>query len=252
MLDNSESQGAAQFTPGIYEYVTVFSREPNTVPGTTQSRINILTGSAAISSGSSSSTARAAQAGGSSSSSSTTPTTLETLLSQMLAADRARGIQDSIAAGTSQEHGPAGSRTRAAPAPPSSVLDFYIRGKLTAAELDTLTPYLTIGTGQYKRGLINVNTASATVLACVPGITPALAQQIVSARQTQGTPYTNLAWLVPILGNSAATQAGPYLTTESFQVSADVAAVGPGGRGYRRTLFVFDGEQRRAANCLPA
>ena len=122
-----------------------------------------------------------------------------------------------------------------------SVLEFYIRGKLTAAELDELTPYLTMSTGHYKTGLINVNTASATVLACVPGITPTLASQIVSARQSQTTPSTNLAWVATILGNAASIKAGPYLTTETFQVTADIAAVGPGGLGYRRTLFVIDG-----------
>jgi hypothetical protein len=30
------------------------------------------------------------------------------------------------------------------------------------------------------------------------------------------------------------------ITTRSFQYSADIAAVGPEGRGYRRVRFVFD------------
>jgi hypothetical protein len=79
------------------------------------------------------------------------------------------------------------------------------------------------------------------VLACVPGITTQTAQQIVSTRESQTGPYTNLAWVATILGNTAAIQAGPYLTTQTFQVTADVAAVGHNGRGYRRTLFVIDG-----------
>ncbi len=58
---------------------------------------------------------------------------------------------------------------------------------------------------------------------------------------SQATPSTNLAWVATILGNAAAIQAGPYLTTQTFQVTADVAAVGRYGRGYRRTLFVIDG-----------
>jgi len=31
-----------------------------------------------------------------------------------------------------------------------------------------------------------------------------------------------------------------YITTQSFQFTADIAAVGPFGRGYRRVKFVFD------------
>ncbi len=174
-----------------------------------------------------------ATSGATTSSGSAAPTTLSGLLTSMLGETREREIINNIQ-GT----------------PPNSVLEFYIRGKLTEPELNELTPYLISGTntGTYKKGLINVNTASATVLECVPGISQQIATQIVSTRQSQSqtTPYSDLAWLVSIFGDNAqghtaAYQAGPYLTTESFQVTADVAAVGPGGLGYRRTLFVIDG-----------
>ena len=33
---------------------------------------------------------------------------------------------------------------------------------------------------------------------------------------------------------------GDYVTTRSFQFTADIAAVGPFGRGYRRVKFIFD------------
>ena len=112
---------------------------------------------------------------------------------------------------------------------------------MTEAELDQITPYLTMSTGQFAKGLINVNTASQAVLQCVPGISQDQAGQLVSTRAAQTTPYTNLAWVVQILGNASSIQAGPYLTTQTYQVTADVAAVGPHGRGYRRTLFVIDG-----------
>ncbi len=245
VMDGSESQGAGQFTPGIYNYVTVFSREPNLVPGTSQPRISVTTGSAAVSSGSASSQGSTTNSG------STTPATLSALLTQMLGQNRAQevtlnvlGSFETASAGVTGTGGRGGGGGAAASSGTvNSVLEFYIRGKLTATELDTLTPYLTSGTnkGNYKQGLINVNTASAEVLACVPGITTSTASQIVSTRQGQTTPYTNLAWIATILGNTASYQAGPYLTTESFQVSADVAAVGPGGLGYRRTQFVIDG-----------
>ena len=111
---------------------------------------------------------------------------------------------------------------------------------MTADEFDKVSGKLTATSGTYTTGLVNVNTASAVVLACVPGITDDTAAQIVSARQSQTQPSTNLAWIVPLIGRAAVAQAGPYLTTRSYQVSADVAAVGRHGRGYRRTRFVID------------
>jgi hypothetical protein len=39
---------------------------------------------------------------------------------------------------------------------------------------------------------------------------------------------------------SVAIQAGRYLTGRTYQFSADIAAVGRHGRGYKRVKFVFD------------
>ena len=121
------------------------------------------------------------------------------------------------------------------------MLDFYYKAQLTPAQLDRLTPYLTISNTNYSTGMINVNTADATVLACVPGITYDLATQIVTQRQQQSTPWTNLAAVGTILGQANASQAGRYLTTYSYQWCVDVAAVGRYGRGYRRMQMIVDG-----------
>jgi type II secretory pathway component PulK len=115
-----------------------------------------------------------------------------------------------------------------------------MKSGMTAEEFAKISPQLTMSNGAYSVGLINVNTASETVLECVPGITQSTAAQIVSTRQGQTQPVTNLSWVASILGPAASAQAGPYLTAETWQVSADVAAVGHNGRGYRRTLFVID------------
>jgi DNA uptake protein ComE-like DNA-binding protein len=121
-----------------------------------------------------------------------------------------------------------------------SVLEFYTKSGLTPTEFAEVSGSLAMSGSAYSTGLINVNTASAAVLECVPGITAAAATQIISTRDAQPEPVTNLSWVAPILTGSAGTQAGPYLTAETYQVSADVAAVGRYGRGYRRTLLVID------------
>jgi DNA uptake protein ComE-like DNA-binding protein len=92
-----------------------------------------------------------------------------------------------------------------------------------------------------KTGLVNVNTASLTVLTAIPGIGDANASAIVSARQSQSTTSTGLMWVAQTLKDpTALAQAGIWLTGQSGVFSADVAAVGSHGRGYRRTRFIID------------
>ena len=48
-------------------------------------------------------------------------------------------------------------------------------------------------------GLININTASLSVLACLPGVDRNLAQAIISYRQSNGY-FPNIAWLLKVPG----------------------------------------------------
>jgi DNA uptake protein ComE-like DNA-binding protein len=181
---------------GILEYVTVYSREPNTqIDGTPRVNINAR-----------------GQAG------------LQTALQTALGADRASQIMQQIGRNATF----------------TSVLQFYISSGMTADEFAEVADSLTVSADPYIQGLVNVNTASATVLACLPGIEVNNAQTLVTYRQAHPDQLATVAWVAQALGNDAATQAGPYITAKSYQFSADVAAVGHHGRGYRRTLFVFD------------
>ena len=192
---NEGTDGETTFAPGLLEYVTVFSREPNTLADGTK-RINVTGSSSA----------------------------LTQLLTNTLGAARSGQINTAI-----QRAGGV-----------HSVLEYYVKSHMTQDEFVKVAPHLTMTNGAYSRGLINVNTACATVLECVPGITTDLAGQIISTREEQTTPVTDLSWVAPILGPGVCVQAGPYLTAQTFQVSADIAAVGRHGRGYRRTLFILD------------
>ena len=49
-----------------------------------------------------------------------------------------------------------------------------------------------------------------------------------------------MAWLVDVLDQTSIMQAGPYITDQSYQFTADIAAVGRKGAGYGRTKVVFD------------
>ena len=118
---------------------------------------------------------------------------------------------------------------------------------MTPDEFALIANKITVANGAYIDGRINVNTASATVLASLPGLSsnPGLAETLLSYRQSNPDKLNSIAWVVDALGDNnssvlSALQATDCITTQTFQISADVAALGPNGRGYRRIRFVFD------------
>ncbi len=212
--------------PGLLEFVTVFSREPNTYSNGTP-RINIRSLSA------------------------TGP--FRTLLESSLGAGRAERILTQLGfsvGGGGRPGGPGGP-------PPGgggpSVLQFtsplhiFRRSGMTADEFSKVAPALTTVTGSYIEGRVNINTASAAVLGCLPGLsdTPGLAQTLVQYREANPDKISSVAWVADALGSGndatlTALQAVDCITTQAYQFTADIAALGPNNRGYRRVRVVFD------------
>jgi len=152
---------------------------------------------------------------------------LDTLLAEVLGASRAAEIRTSL--------GPPNTRF-------GSVLEFYVRSAMTEAEFGQISGSLSTAPASepYIFGKVNVNTASEAVLACIPGIGLEKASDLVAARRARAQQDTNIAWVTKTLEIENARRAGPFLTGQSWQVTADVAAVGRHGRGYRRTRFLID------------
>jgi type II secretory pathway component PulK len=149
-------------------------------------------------------------------------TQLRTLLGQLVGTARANQIVPS--------QGP----------PFSSPMDFYIKSGMTASEFAQVEGSIR---GQRLQGLINVNTASSTVLAGLPGMDINKATQLVNYRQANQSNQNNqntIAWVKQVLDQTTAIQIGLWITGKSYQFTADIAAVGHNGRGYRRVRFVFD------------
>lgn len=121
----------------------------------------------------------------------------------------------------------------------TSVLQFYVATGLAASDFEQIEPYLM---NPSTVGLINVNTASATVLSCIPGIGTTLAPQVLTYRQSNPPQVPTITWLPAALGNnqSIIAEVGTNITAFTYHYTADVAAVGHYGRGYRRVRFVFD------------
>ena len=147
---------------------------------------------------------------------------LNALLLQRFGAERTRAIVGSLGSGNL-----------------GSVAEFMVASRMTADEFVQIHADITAATGA-ARGLVNVNTASEAVLACIPGIGPDNAATLVAYRLAHPDVLTSFAWLTQILGRGSITRAGPYITDQSYQFSVDVAGVGRSGRGYCREKVIFD------------
>jgi type II secretory pathway component PulK len=135
--------------------------------------------------------------------------------------------------------GPINARLQQHPQPFGSVLEFYATSGMSAADFASIETEISTESGTTIVGRINVNTASAAVLTCIPGIEDK-AVELVNYRLANTDAVDTVAWVTKVLSNQEILQAGPFLTGQSYQFTADIAAIGKFGRGYRRTKFVFD------------
>jgi len=121
----------------------------------------------------------------------------------------------------------------------TSPLQFFSRAQMTADEIALVEPAVR---GSNVVGLINVNTASAAVLSCIPGLTNNDEVSQLIAYRAANTNLVNgsIGWVLQVISPQDIASAGPFLTGHTFQYTADVAALGHDGRGFRRTRFVFD------------
>jgi competence ComEA-like helix-hairpin-helix protein len=82
-------------------------------------------------------------------------------------------------------------------------------------------------------GPVNINTATAAVLTCLPGISPDLAQEIVSYRVANGA-FPNIAWLLKVEGMSKEIfklVAGKITTrSETFRIISEGKVTSTGAR----------------------
>jgi type II secretory pathway component PulK len=218
VLDPNESStgGNGTVTPGLIEYVTVYTREPNFHADGTA-----LTNAVSNRNG------------------------LRALLNSALGTSRAGQIWANLGYAGG---GPGGGGN---PTPANNLLDFYLRSGMTSGELGQIINGITFSTAPYARGRVNINTAGPAVLTALfmgvgvdQGTASGAAQQLVAYREQNPNNLASIGWLSDSLGTNSpvvsALRRGDYITTRSFQFTADIAATGPFGRGYRRVKFVFD------------
>ena len=219
VLDANEknSSGTGELNSGLFEYTTVWTREPNFhSDGSSLTNVNTAT---------------------------------QQKIQALLQAD---GVSSATAMAQSiyrSIHPAVGGLNNC-----NGVLDFAVRCRglgMTTADFAKIYNDVTTSTNTYFRGRINVNTASADVLtALFMGLNvdeqtaSGAAQSLITYRDQNADNLNSIGWMIDALGNNSlvitALQRGDNVTTRSFQFTADIAAVGPFGRGYRRVKFIFD------------
>jgi DNA uptake protein ComE-like DNA-binding protein len=219
VLDANETDlnGNGQVDPGLLEYVTVYTREPNFhSDGSSLTNVN---------------TATEAQ--------------LRTFF-QNAGIGNASGLASAI---HNYTH-PGTGRGNTFPGILNFCLFFRNRG-MSSDDFAKIYDDVTTSTSAYIRGRVNINTVGADVLAALltgagldQNTALGTAQSLITWRQQNPNNLGSVAWLIDALGTTStavrALAVGDYVTTRSFQFTADIAAVGPFGRGYRRVKFIFD------------
>jgi len=221
VLDANEKDlnGNGELDPGLFEYVTVYTREPNFhSDGTTLTNV---------------ATATLGQ------------------LTSLLRDDNVSSPGTHASAIYRHLHPTTGPAL-----PVNGLFDFAVIcrtfGNLSADDFANIVGDVSTTNATYLRGRVNVNTASEDVLtALFEGLNngdessaDGAAQTLITYRQQNPNNLGSVAWVYDALGSGnpliAALRRGDYITTRSFQFTADIAAVGAFGRGYRRVKFIFD------------
>lgn len=233
--NETDSTGMGQLNSGLFEYTTVWTREPNFhADGSSLTNVN-----------------------------SASQEQLQTLFQNAGVASASTVAQTII----NPTGGGGGGNNRLSF---NNLLDFAYqcqqRNLMSEADFNKIYNDITTtnsSTVQYFRGRVNVNTANADVLtALFIGLNPntineqtasGAAQALINYRGQNPASLNTVWWILDALGNnnpvvnalrtSRANSGGGWVTTKSFQFTADIAAVGPYGRGYRRVKFIFDTSQ---------
>ena len=221
VLDKGEKDlnSNGELDPGLFEYVTVYTREPNFhSDGSSPTNVNTASQSQIKS------------------------------LFQTLGTSRANQVWTAL---NNRLHPNQGQGR-----PFNGILDFALfcnsQGVTSdnfAQIADGVTTVAT--TNAYIRGRLNLNTAGYDVMAALfmgagvdESTADSAAQTLMNYRQQNADKLTSIAWVIDALGNNSpvitALARRDYVTTHSYQFTVDIAAVGQFGRGYRRAKFIFD------------
>ena len=215
-VNEKDVNGNGTLDPGLFEYVTVYSRQPNFhSDGTTLTNV-------------------------------TQPSQLRSLFQPSFGTPRALKSRTPFTIGFFT----AGNGKQQSP-----IIRIYcdsIWQRNDSAEFAKVANGITDTTIRTPTRSLNINTAGAPVMKALfmgwvltrarhkarrkhRHLPPAKSQQPQCCFLDRGR-----AWQQQFGHHGRAGAGGDYVTTRSYQFTADIAAVGPFGRGYRRVKFIFE------------
>ena len=214
---------------GIAPFITVFTAEPTTdLQGNPRVNVNSLSAggvggrNGVAAGGRSGGGGRTVATGGGGNSAAANQ--LQQLLQKSMSASKAQA-----AATAAQTRGPF-----------TSIFDFALKANLTSQDIRPVADELSFVTGAATSvtGLIDVATAPREVLLTLPNIQPSDVDTLIAERQTTDT--SSIAWVSDALPMATAAKIGQYITNRSFFYSAEIVAVSPDGRAFKRVFIVVD------------
>lgn len=133
--------------------------------------------------------------------------------------------------------------------PITDIFDMASKARMTSDEINSIFDFVTSGTGgggqasQPKRGLININEAPREVLLTLGNLTESDVDTLLANRASAVQTYPNtVGWVYDALKEKS-VGLGSLITTQGKQFSAEIVAVGHGGRAFKRVRIVVDTTQ---------
>jgi len=140
------------------------------------------------------------------------------------------------------------TRPLTVPGPEGQPVAVTIPPEVVAACVD----HLAVTDAPVLPGRVNVNTASAEVLACLPGLDATTAAALVDYRRTADrAALQSIGWLLAVLDDETFRLAAPHVTTRTAQFRAEVAWTDDnGGRPAGATAVIERAGGRVGLLCL--
>jgi len=127
-----------------------------------------------------------------------------------------------------------------------NLIDFYFKSGIQYEAFLKMEDKLTTDNERKRVGRVNISTAPAEVLLCLPGLEQSDVDAILVKRGDSENNTNSILWVTKVLSIEKAVGIGSYITTKSYQYGADIVAVSGDGRAFRRYYVVIDNADSKA------
>ncbi|MCK4998231.1 MAG: hypothetical protein KAS23_01810, partial [Anaerohalosphaera sp.] len=124
--------------------------------------------------------------------------------------------------------------------PHVNLIDFYFDSGMKYEEFLKVESEFTTSNANQRQGLVNINSAPAEVMLCLPGLEKSDVDAIITKRDDLQDDSGSMLWITKILSKEKAVAIGSFITNKSYQYGADIVAASGDGRAFRRYYVIID------------